>query len=71
MSGSFNGGNSASSLSFSKVQSRSSKRFELVTGEMLAATAIGVFLIPVTFMAIEELAHRGEKHGETPGKEGH
>jgi multidrug efflux pump len=42
-----------------------------VIGGMLAATAIGVFLIPVTFTVIEKLSHRGEKHGATPGKEGH
>jgi len=42
-----------------------------VIGGMLAATGIGVFLIPVTFTVIEKLSHRGEKHGETPGKEGH
>ena len=42
-----------------------------VIGGMLAATAIGVFLIPVTFTVVEKLSHRGEKHGETPGKEGH
>jgi HAE1 family hydrophobic/amphiphilic exporter-1 len=42
-----------------------------VIGGMFAATGIGVFLIPVTFTVIEKLSHRGEKHGETPGKEGH
>ncbi len=42
-----------------------------VIGGMLAATAIGVFLIPVTFTVVEKLSHRGEKHGATPGKEGH
>jgi HAE1 family hydrophobic/amphiphilic exporter-1 len=42
-----------------------------VIGGMLAATGIGVFLIPVTFTVVEKLTHRGEKHGETPGKEGH
>ena len=42
-----------------------------VIGGMLAATGIGVFLIPVTFTVIEKLSHRGEKHGETPGKAGH
>jgi HAE1 family hydrophobic/amphiphilic exporter-1 len=42
-----------------------------VIGGMLAATGIGVFLIPVTFTVVEKLSHRGEKHGETPGKEGH
>jgi multidrug efflux pump len=42
-----------------------------VIGGMLAATAIGVFLIPVTFTVIEKLSHRGEKHGEVEGKEGH
>jgi HAE1 family hydrophobic/amphiphilic exporter-1 len=42
-----------------------------VIGGMLAATAIGVFLIPVTFTVIEKLSHRAEKHGETATKEGH
>jgi HAE1 family hydrophobic/amphiphilic exporter-1 len=42
-----------------------------VIGGMLAATGIGVFLIPVTFTVIEKLSHKGEKHGATPGKEGH
>jgi HAE1 family hydrophobic/amphiphilic exporter-1 len=42
-----------------------------VIGGMLAATGIGVFLIPVTFTVIEKVSHRGEKHGEAPGKEGH
>ncbi len=42
-----------------------------VIGGMLAATAIGVFLIPVTFTVVEKLSHHGEKHGATPGKEGH
>jgi HAE1 family hydrophobic/amphiphilic exporter-1 len=42
-----------------------------VIGGMLAATGIGVFLIPVTFTMIEKLAHRGETHEKIPGKEGH
>jgi HAE1 family hydrophobic/amphiphilic exporter-1 len=42
-----------------------------VIGGMLAATGIGVFLIPVTFTVVEKLSHRGEKHSETPEKEGH
>jgi len=42
-----------------------------VIGGMLAATGIGVFLIPVTFTVIEKLSHRGEKHGGTAGKDGH
>jgi hydrophobic/amphiphilic exporter-1 (mainly G- bacteria), HAE1 family len=42
-----------------------------VIGGMLAATGIGVFLIPVTFTVVEKLSHRGEKHDATPGKEGH
>jgi HAE1 family hydrophobic/amphiphilic exporter-1 len=42
-----------------------------VIGGMLAATAIGVFLIPVTFTVVEKLSHRGEKHAAAPGKEGH
>jgi hypothetical protein len=37
---------------------------------MLAATGIGVFLIPVTFTVVEKLSHRSGKHGDT-GKEGH
>jgi HAE1 family hydrophobic/amphiphilic exporter-1 len=40
-----------------------------VIGGMLAATGIGVFLIPVTFTVVEKLSHRGTKHGETAGKE--
>jgi hypothetical protein len=38
---------------------------------MLAATGIGVFMIPVAFTVIEKLSHKGEKHAAAPGKEGH
>jgi HAE1 family hydrophobic/amphiphilic exporter-1 len=40
-----------------------------VFGGMLAATAIAIFLIPVTFYFVENLVHRGEPHVRpTPGK---
>jgi HAE1 family hydrophobic/amphiphilic exporter-1 len=42
-----------------------------VIGGMLAATGLGVFLIPVTFTVVEKLSHGKGPHGETPGKEGH
>jgi HAE1 family hydrophobic/amphiphilic exporter-1 len=40
-----------------------------VFGGMLAATAIAIFLIPVTYYFVENLVHRGEPHAKpTPGK---
>jgi len=40
-----------------------------VFGGMLAATAIAIFLIPVTFYFVENLVHRGEAHVKpTPGR---
>jgi HAE1 family hydrophobic/amphiphilic exporter-1 len=42
-----------------------------VIGGMLAATGIGVFLIPVTFTVVEKLSHKKRPHGGAPGKEGH
>jgi HAE1 family hydrophobic/amphiphilic exporter-1 len=44
-----------------------------VIGGMLAATGIGVFLIPVAFTVVEKLSHKKEPHGGSPGpgKEGH
>ncbi len=71
MSSSFERENTTSSLIFGKMVSKLSKRFELVTGGMHALTAIGVFLISVTFTAIKKLSHSGDKHGETQGEEGH
>jgi len=33
-----------------------------VIGGMLAASAIAIFIIPVSFDVVERLAHRGKKH---------
>jgi HAE1 family hydrophobic/amphiphilic exporter-1 len=45
-----------------------------VIGGMLAATIIGIFLVPVTFYVVEKFSHRGKKGehttGEQPEKEG-
>jgi HAE1 family hydrophobic/amphiphilic exporter-1 len=42
-----------------------------VFGGMLAATAIAIFLIPVTFYFVENLVHRGAPHAKpTPGVPG-
>jgi hydrophobic/amphiphilic exporter-1 (mainly G- bacteria), HAE1 family len=39
-----------------------------VIGGMLAATAIAIFLIPVTFYVVEKLSHRKGK-GNPPGSD--
>jgi HAE1 family hydrophobic/amphiphilic exporter-1 len=40
-----------------------------VIGGMLAATIIGIFLVPVTFYVVEKVSHRGGKGEHTAGKQ--
>jgi HAE1 family hydrophobic/amphiphilic exporter-1 len=42
-----------------------------VIGGMLAATGIGVFLIPVTFTVVQKLSQKKGPQGKSSGKEGH
>jgi HAE1 family hydrophobic/amphiphilic exporter-1 len=42
-----------------------------VIGGMLAATGIGVFLIPVTFYVVEKFSHGGKAKEGSAGKGGH
>jgi HAE1 family hydrophobic/amphiphilic exporter-1 len=41
-----------------------------VIGGMLAATCIGIFIIPVTFFVVEKLGHRKGTTAPTPGDQG-
>ena len=41
-----------------------------VIGGMAAATAIAIFLIPVTFYVVEKLSHRGKEEAPSPAPEG-